>query len=103
MSQGLGTALKPLPTTVIEHVLKRLKSIGISEVFGAAGDYAFPVDDAVVKIPGIEWVGCCNELNASKAAEQGNSGAYIEVVTDKYAASPLSMKLHESVKTFYRS
>jgi TPP-dependent 2-oxoacid decarboxylase len=45
-----------------EHVLARLKAIGISEVFGVAGeDYAFSVDDAIVKFPGIEWVGCCNE------------------------------------------
>jgi hypothetical protein len=36
---------------------------------------------------------------ALKATEQGDTGAYIEVVTDKYVASPLSMKLHESVKT----
>jgi hypothetical protein len=40
---------------VIEHVLARLKAFGISEVFGVAGDYAFPVEDAIVKFPGIEW------------------------------------------------
>ena len=217
---------------VIEHVLACLKAIGISEVFGVAGDYSFSVDDAVVKFPGMEWVGCCNELNAAyaadgyarirgvgatfhnqtlwgsigwatpaafgaavaaperrlvlvtcegshqltaqeisqfgrrglkpivfvlnnsgylierllcknpdsayndlvswhyselpralgcdgwftarvttcgefdqalKTAEQVNTGAYIEVVTDKYAASPLSMKLRESIQTLYQS
>jgi indolepyruvate decarboxylase len=56
-------------STVIEHVLARLNAIGISEVFGVAGDFAFPVDDAVVNSPGIEWVGCCNELNAGYAAD----------------------------------
>ncbi len=46
----------------------------------------------------------CGEFDqALQAAEQGSAGAYIEVVTDKYAASPLSMKLHESVKTLYHS
>ena len=43
--------------TVIEHMLGRLKSIGIDHVFGVAGDYAFPVEDAIVNFPGIEWVG----------------------------------------------
>jgi indolepyruvate decarboxylase len=43
--------------------------VGISEVFGVAGDYAFSVDDAVVKFPGVDWVGCCNELNAAYAAD----------------------------------
>jgi hypothetical protein len=33
--------------TVIEHVLARLKALGIAEIFGVAGDYAFPVDDAI--------------------------------------------------------
>ena len=55
--------------TVIEHVLGRLKSIGINHIFGVAGDYAFPVDDAVVNFQGIEYVGCCNELNAAYAAD----------------------------------
>jgi indolepyruvate decarboxylase len=38
-----------MSATVIEHVLARLKAIGISEVFGVAGDYAFPVEDDIVK------------------------------------------------------
>jgi indolepyruvate decarboxylase len=40
---------------------------------------------------------------ALKTAEQVNTGAYIEVVTDKYAASPLSMQLRESIQTLYQS
>jgi indolepyruvate decarboxylase len=55
--------------TVIEHVLSRLHAIGISEVFGVPGDYAFPVQDAIVNFLGIAWVGCCNELNAAYAAD----------------------------------
>jgi indolepyruvate decarboxylase len=45
----------------------------------------------------------CGEFDqALKTASQGDRAAYIEIVTDKYAASPLAMKLHESVKTLYR-
>jgi indolepyruvate decarboxylase len=45
----------------------------------------------------------CGELDqALQAAEQGK-GAYIEVVTDKYVATPLTMKIHENIKTLYRS
>jgi indolepyruvate decarboxylase len=54
--------------TVIEHVLARLKAIGISQVFGVAGDCAFSVDAAVVESRDLEWAGCCNELNAAYAA-----------------------------------
>ena len=36
-----------METTVIQHVLSRLHDIGIRDVFGVAGDFAFPIDDAV--------------------------------------------------------
>jgi len=60
---------KATSPTVIEHVLSRLKDVGIAKVFGVAGDFAFPIEDAIVGFPGIDWVGCCNELNASYAAD----------------------------------
>jgi indolepyruvate decarboxylase len=44
----------------------------------------------------------CGELDeAIKKAESNGTAAYIEVVTDRYAASALSQKLHESVTTLY--
>jgi indolepyruvate decarboxylase len=55
--------------TVIEYVLRRLKEIGVDDVFGVAGDYAFPVNDAIVEHPAINWIGCCNELNAAYATD----------------------------------
>ena len=58
-----------MPKTVIQHVLGRLKDIGIDDIFGVAGDYAFPIQDAIVQYPGINWLGCCNELNAGYAAD----------------------------------
>src|ERR1700755_3244386 len=55
--------------TVIQYVLRRLNEIGVGDVFGVAGDYAFPVNDAIVEHPAINWIGCCNELNAAYAAD----------------------------------
>ncbi|HTF62939.1 MAG TPA: thiamine pyrophosphate-dependent enzyme, partial [Edaphobacter sp.] len=57
---------------------------------------------------GCDWftarVTTCGELDlAIKAAAQGKTGAYIEVITDTYAASPLSQRLHESIETLYHS
>jgi indolepyruvate decarboxylase len=44
----------------------------------------------------------CGELDeAIKSAESCGTGVYVEVVTDKYAASPLAQKLHESLATLY--
>ena len=58
-----------MPKTVIEHVLGRLQDIGIHDVFGVPGDFSFAVSDAIVNYPGINWVGCCNELDAGYAAD----------------------------------
>src|SRR6201981_1395844 len=55
--------------TVIQYVLRRLNEIGVGDVFGVAGDYSFPVNDAIVEHPAINWIGCCNELNAGYAAD----------------------------------
>jgi indolepyruvate decarboxylase len=55
--------------TVIGYVLRRLNEIGVDDIFGVAGDYAFPVNDAIVDHPAINWIGCCNELNAGYAAD----------------------------------
>ena len=58
-----------MTVTVIQHVLARLRDIGIGDVFGVPGDYAFPVNDAICEHPDINWIGCCNELNAAYAAD----------------------------------
>jgi len=51
--------------TVVRHVLSRLHYIGVKAIFEVAGDFAFPIDDAVRS----DWVGSCNELNAAYAAD----------------------------------
>lgn len=55
--------------TLIEHVLTRLKQLGIKEVLGVPGDFAFGIDDAICHDPDLRWIGCCNELNAAYAAD----------------------------------
>lgn len=55
--------------TVIQHLLERLKEIGITDIFGVPGDYSFPVNDAFCNDSDFRWIGCCNELNAAYAAD----------------------------------
>ncbi|MFM7244210.1 MAG: alpha-keto acid decarboxylase family protein [Planctomycetaceae bacterium] len=57
------------PVTVAEYVLTRLSQLGIDRIFGVPGDYAFSIDDAAERVPGLSWVGCANELNAAYAAD----------------------------------
>src|ERR1700757_3470917 len=55
--------------SVIEHVLSRLRETGINCVFGVAGHFASPIDDAVTANRQMRWIGSCNELNAAYAAD----------------------------------
>ena len=55
--------------TVIQHVLSRLHDMGVDDIFGVPGDYAFAIDDAICDDASVRWVGCCNELNAAYAAD----------------------------------
>ena len=55
--------------TLIEHVLRRLKRLGIKDVFGVPGDYSFGISDAICQDPELRWIGSSNELNAAFAAD----------------------------------
>ncbi|WP_437221975.1 alpha-keto acid decarboxylase family protein [Planctomicrobium sp. SH661] len=55
--------------TTIQYVLSRLRQIGISEIFGVPGDFAFPINDAICEDEGLRFIGSCNELNAAYAAD----------------------------------
>ena len=55
--------------TVVQHVLGRLRELGISDIFGVPGDFAFPVNDAICKDKNLRWIGSCNELNAAYSAD----------------------------------
>ncbi|KAG0262250.1 hypothetical protein DFQ27_002477 [Actinomortierella ambigua] len=58
-----------METTVIQHVLSRLYKLGIKDVFGVPGDYAFPIEDAICSDNKMRWIGNCNELNAAYSAD----------------------------------
>jgi indolepyruvate decarboxylase len=46
----------------------------------------------------------CEGLDAAlEAAGKAETGVYIEVVTDAYAASPLSLNLHEAMQALYKA
>jgi indolepyruvate decarboxylase len=59
----------PNITNVADYIVERLAEEGISHCFGVAGDYLFPVCDAVERSTKVKWIGCANELNAAYAAD----------------------------------
>jgi len=55
--------------SVADYIIERLATEGINHCFGVAGDYVFPICDAVDSSAKVKWIGCANELNASYAAD----------------------------------
>ncbi|EDO15157.1 hypothetical protein Kpol_440p4 [Vanderwaltozyma polyspora DSM 70294] len=55
-----------------EYLVRRLLSIGSKSAFGVPGDFNLPLLEFLYNKDGdeiINWIGCCNELNASYAAD----------------------------------
>ena len=75
---------------VADYIVHRLAQEGIDRCFGVAGDYAFPLCDAVDRSPEVQYIGCANELNAAYAADgyARIRGAALLVTT--YAVGELS-------------
>jgi indolepyruvate decarboxylase len=69
MSQGSAPVVKATPKTAIQYVLGRLKDLGITDVFGVPGDYAFPINDAICGDKEMRFIGSCNEVNAAYSAD----------------------------------
>ncbi len=55
--------------TVGAFLLRRLTEIGVSTLFGVAGDFNLELLELVEADGRLRWVGCCNELNAAYAAD----------------------------------
>lgn len=55
--------------TIGNYLLERLKSYNIKHIFGVPGDYNLGFLDQIDDMEGIEWIGNCNELNGSYAAD----------------------------------
>lgn len=52
-----------------DYIFERLKQVGVDHIFGVPGDFNMPLLDHIYNIKGLQWVGCCNELNAGYAAD----------------------------------
>ncbi|MEW1960348.1 thiamine pyrophosphate-binding protein [Kineococcus sp. NPDC059986] len=55
--------------TVGEYLARRLVELGGAHLFGLPGDFNLSLLDEMLEVPGIEWVGNTNELNAAYAAD----------------------------------
>ena len=58
-----------MKTTIGEYLFTRMRQAGILHIFGVPGDFNLPLLELAKRVPGTEFVGNCNELNAAYAAD----------------------------------
>ncbi|MEH3139098.1 MAG: thiamine pyrophosphate-binding protein [Mycobacterium kyogaense] len=73
-----------------EFLLRRLREIGTSHVFGVPGDYNMAFLEQIEADPDLTWVGTCNELNAAYAADGHARGGRPGVLLTTYGVGCLS-------------
>ncbi|KAJ6742317.1 PYRUVATE DECARBOXYLASE [Salix viminalis] len=59
----------PSNSTLGRHLARRLVQIGVTDVFSVPGDFNLTLLDHLIAEPGLNLIGCCNELNAGYAAD----------------------------------
>ncbi|KAB2601309.1 pyruvate decarboxylase 1 [Pyrus ussuriensis x Pyrus communis] len=68
-----GAPLPVLPAasggTLGGYLARRLVEIGAHDVFSVPGDFNLTLLDHLIAEPGLNLIGCCNELNAGYAAD----------------------------------
>ncbi|SSD62059.1 related to Pyruvate decarboxylase [Saccharomycodes ludwigii] len=55
--------------TLGQYLFERLRQAGVKTIFGLPGDFNLVLLDNVYKVPGLQWCGNTNELNASYATD----------------------------------
>src|SRR5580698_2044392 len=65
----VSSARESVTMTVGEFLLRRIQEAGVSHAFGVPGDYNLELLQQLEDTGTLEWIGTCNELNASYAAD----------------------------------
>ena len=85
-----SAAKKLQSTSVADYIVQRIADEGVAHCFGVAGDYLFPMCNAVERSSTIKWIGCANELNAAYAADGYARIRGVGVLATTYGVGELS-------------
>jgi indolepyruvate decarboxylase len=65
----VSSTRESMTMTVGEFLLRRIREAGIGHAFGVPGDYNLELLQQMEDTGTLQWIGACNELNASYAAD----------------------------------
>jgi TPP-dependent 2-oxoacid decarboxylase len=90
-SDILSSDRKSLDGSIGNFLLRRLREFGLSHEFGVAGDFNLELLEQIEALDGPTWIGCCNELNASYAADGCARTRGLSALITTYGISELSV------------
>src|SRR5271166_5803871 len=76
--------------SVADYIVRRIADEGVAHCFGVAGDYLFPICNAIERSSQVKWIGCANELNAAYAADGYARIRGVGMVATTYGVGELS-------------
>lgn len=77
--------------TISEYIFHRISQLGVKSIFGVPGDFNLRFLEHIYDVPELNWIGCCNELNASYAADAyAKASKKIGVLLTTYGVGELS-------------
>ncbi|KAK9465723.1 thiamine diphosphate-binding protein [Lipomyces arxii] len=73
------------------YLFNRIHQLGISRIMGCPGDFNMTLLDHIFNVEGLDWIGCCNELNAAYACDgYGRTRGLPGVLVTTYGVGELS-------------
>jgi hypothetical protein len=74
-----------MSVSISQYILTRLTQLGVKNIFGVPGDFNLAFLDYIEDSKDLDWVGCCNELNAAYAADgrYGIKWLYAKILTER--------------------
>jgi len=76
--------------TVADYLLTRLKQLNVTEVFQIPGDYVKHFTQTLEDFPGVNAIGCANELDAGYAADAYGRTRGLAAISLQYGVSTYS-------------
>lgn len=77
--------------TISEYIFRRISQLGIKSVFGVPGDFNLRFLEHIYDVKELNFIGCCNELNAAYAADAyGKTSGKMGALVTTYGVGELS-------------
>ncbi|KAH9843324.1 putative TPP enzyme family protein [Teratosphaeria destructans] len=84
------------------YIWTRIHQLGINHIFGVPGDFNLTLLDHIYAVPGLNWIGNTNELNAAYAADgyarvRHGAGCLVTTHGTSRAMQEKRMMIHHSI------